>query len=83
MLDIFLTSSIKRMFGDVVIIFQNDHTPCSRTKGMETFLQERHVMSLEWSVNGPVENLRWKLKGTVQEKAPAAKTDLVAGKLDS
>uniref|UniRef100_A0A3Q3AA35 Tc1-like transposase DDE domain-containing protein n=1 Tax=Kryptolebias marmoratus TaxID=37003 RepID=A0A3Q3AA35_KRYMA len=44
----FLIPSAGRRFGDDDSIFQDDNASCHRAKDMTTFLQERHIMSIEW-----------------------------------
>jgi DDE superfamily endonuclease len=79
-LDTFLIPSIERMFGDDDIIFQDDNASCHRAKTVKTFLEERHIRSMSWPANSPylnpIENLWWKLKKMVHDKAPTCKADL-------
>uniref|UniRef100_A0AAQ5ZG07 Tc1-like transposase DDE domain-containing protein n=1 Tax=Amphiprion ocellaris TaxID=80972 RepID=A0AAQ5ZG07_AMPOC len=68
------------MFGDDDIIFQDDNASCHRAKTMKTFLEQRHIRSIKWPADSPdlhpVENLWWKLKKIVHDKAPTCKADL-------
>ena len=79
-LDTFLIPSIERMFGNDEIIFQDDNASCHRAKTVKTFLEERHIRSMSWPANSPdvnpIENLWWKLKKMVHDKAPTCKADL-------
>uniref|UniRef100_A0A3Q2ZWT6 Transposase Tc1-like domain-containing protein n=1 Tax=Kryptolebias marmoratus TaxID=37003 RepID=A0A3Q2ZWT6_KRYMA len=67
-LDTFLIPFIKRMFGDDEIIFQDNNASC------------HNVMSMSWPSNSPylnpIENLWWKFKKMVHDKAPTCKADL-------
>ncbi len=78
-LDTFLIASIEKKFGDNVI-FQDDNASWYRAKSVKAFLQERHINSMTWPANSPdlnpVENLWWKLKKLVHDKAPSCKADL-------
>uniref|UniRef100_A0A3Q0RAY7 Tc1-like transposase DDE domain-containing protein n=1 Tax=Amphilophus citrinellus TaxID=61819 RepID=A0A3Q0RAY7_AMPCI len=71
--------TIERMFGDDEIIFQ-DNASCHMAKTVKTFLAERQIRSMSLPANSPdlnpIENLWWKLKKMVHDKAPACKADL-------
>ncbi len=79
-LDTFLIPSEEKKFSDNDVIFQDDNASCHRAKSMKAFLQESHINSIAWSPNSPylnpIENVCWKWKRLVHDKAPSGKVDL-------
>ena len=49
-------------------------------QSVKAFLQEKHINSMIWPENSsnlnPIENLWWKLKNMVHDRAPSCKADL-------
>lgn len=80
-LDGFLIPSVEKMFGNDEFVFQDDNASCHRAKKVKDFLQERSISSMTWPANSPdlnpIENLWWKLKKLVHQKAPHCKADLL------
>uniref|UniRef100_A0A8C9V626 Tc1-like transposase DDE domain-containing protein n=1 Tax=Scleropages formosus TaxID=113540 RepID=A0A8C9V626_SCLFO len=65
----------------MAIMTSDDNASCHRAKSVKDFLQERHINSMTWPANSPdlnpIENLWWKLKKLVNDKAPPCKADLL------
>ena len=76
-LDICLITSIENRFGDDDVIFQDGNASCHRAKSVKAFLQEKRISSMTWPGNSPdvnpIENLWWKLKKMVHDRAPSCK----------
>uniref|UniRef100_A0A3Q0R5D0 Tc1-like transposase DDE domain-containing protein n=1 Tax=Amphilophus citrinellus TaxID=61819 RepID=A0A3Q0R5D0_AMPCI len=74
------TSINAQVYIDILDTSYPNNASCHMAKTVKTFLAERQIRSMSLPANSPdlnpIENLWWKLKKMVHDKAPACKADL-------